>query len=369
MFIKKLKNVGGFSSLTRYINMLAGNATYIATTNSTAVAMALDASPYLAVWNWFNGSTTGFNGKYANPATLPSYIVTASSWSRGKGYLAIAFGLSPYVSVYSFNDSTGFVSKYSDPTTSVGLSGSGVNLDIDTGLISIASTSSPYISAYPFTGANGWGTKYLDPSTLPTGYSYSVKNTGTVFFAAQSTTPRNIHAYAFNQSTGFGTKYAGPATVLTYTGYFVDLHPSKEVVATGGISGAAAYRWLDTTGFGTKYAQPSNDPYAYSFKFSSTGNTAMLGSQSGSPSLNGYPFTVSSGFGTKYANPATTTPSMSYYNSVAFTYGATAVAASLGASPWVYAYAFTEGSGFGAKYADPAVIYTGSTSTGGISFN
>ena len=79
MLIKRLKNVGGFSSLARYVSFLGGQSSYIPATNSTAVILNLASSPYMAVWNWFNGTTTGFNGKYADPASPISYILSGSS--------------------------------------------------------------------------------------------------------------------------------------------------------------------------------------------------------------------------------------------------------------------------------------------------
>ena len=150
MFIKRFKTIGGLSSLNRYANMLAGLASYIPTTNSTAIILNLEASPYMQVWNWFNGTTTGFNGKYANPATLPSYILSGSSWSRSKGYLATTNAFSPYVFAYPFNDAVGFGTKYSNPSTLPAYSANGVHLDIDNGIIAVNHDNSPYISVYPF---------------------------------------------------------------------------------------------------------------------------------------------------------------------------------------------------------------------------
>jgi len=372
MFIKRFKTIGGLSSLTRYVNMLGGLPSYVSTTNSTAIVLNLAASPYMAVWNWFNGTTTGFNGKYANPATPPSYILAGSSWSRAKGYLAVAAIFSPGVLVYPFNDSTGFGTKYSNPATLPAGYATGVHLDVDNSIISVNHESSPYISVYPFSTAGGFGVKYANPSSLPSFGGSGIKYFGNTIAASQGDNTPFINAYSFNTTSGFGTKYANPSNLPTYSGYGLDASPSGQTIISGGFSGITAYPWSETSGFGTKYAQPSGNPYAFSSKFSSSGNSIMMTSSyifSGAY-LHVYPFSTSTGFGTKYSNPATSTvESTSAANSVASTYGDTAIAYATYASPWVYAYAFSESSGFGTKYSDPSVIFTGTGSYGGISFN
>jgi hypothetical protein len=157
----------------------------------------------------------------------------------------------------------------------------------------------------------------------------------------------------------------------TYSGYGLDASPSGQTIISGGISGILAYPWSASSGFGTKYSQPSGDPYAYSIKFSSSGNSVIFSSNSlqNGTYLHAYPFNTSTGFGTKYANPATSTITAASFNAVAVTFGATAIAYATTASPWVYAYAFSESTGFGSKYANPSVINTGSGSYGGINFN
>jgi hypothetical protein len=119
-------------------------------------------------------------------------------------------------------------------------------------------------------------------------------------------------------------------------------------------------------------AQPSGNPYALGSNFSSSGNFIMMtsGYAFSGAYLHVYPFSTSTGFGTKYTNPVTNNvASTTSSNSVASTYGDTAIAYDTDASPWVYAYAFSESSGFGTKYSDPPVIFTGTSSYGGINFN
>lgn len=367
MFIKRLKTIGGLSSLSRYVNMLAGMQSYVPTTNSTAIIIPANASPYWQIQNWYNGTTIGFNGKYADPASNITYYLTGSSFSRAKGYVGAAYGSSPYISVWTFNDAVGFGTKYGNPSTLPTGSSNDIQLDIDNGYVFVAHDTSPYMTAYPFTTSAGFGPKIADPSTLPTGNGKNIQYSNETLFLGINSSPF-INAYTFNGT--FGTKYSNPATLPTYGGYSLAIHPSGSAAGTGGISGLYLYAWDKYSGFGTKYAQPSTNPYAYTVKFSSTGNTVAMANNSSSPYIHAYPFTVAGGFGTKYSNPATVPPSSNqYYNNLAFSYGAAAVAVGTNTTPYINAYAFSEGTGFGSKYADPTTAYASGSFTGGINFN
>jgi len=369
MFIKKLRTIGGMSSLSRYANMLAGNIPYLPTTNSDAVFLPVYASPYMQVQNWFNGTTTGFNSKYADSASLPPSYVRDASWSRGKGYLSIAYGGGALFRTYAFNNSTGFGTAYSNPLTlPAGSDGNGVDLQIDDSLIFIAHSGSPYVSAYQF-GYAGYGTKISDPATILSSAATGVKYFNETLFLNSSTTPF-LHAYQFSISNqSFGTKYANPTTTPTYGGYGnPEVHPSGDAVTTQGISGCYAYAWSRSSGFGTKYAQPSGDPYAYSVAFSSTGNTVAFVNQN-SPFINAYQFTIAGGFGSKFSNPATLPTAPPYYNTIAFSYNAQALAMLATDSPYVHAYSFSETTGFGTKYNNPSSLLATGSFTGGINFN
>jgi len=370
MFIKRLKTIGGLSSLTRYVNMLSGLAPYVPTTNSTAVLLPVSASPYMQVQNWFNGSTIGFNGKYANPAVLPDYYARNSSWSRAKGYLSVSFDFSPYFRTYTFNDAIGFGTAYSNPSSlPAGGNTVGIDLQVDDSLIFLAHATSPYITGYPFGTSSGYGTKLANPATLIGSAGLGITFFNETVFVSSSATPF-LHAYQFSMSQqAYGTKYADPVTLPTYGGYFAKVHPSGNAVATGYLSGAYTYAWSKTSGFGTKYAQPSGNPYAYALDFSSTGNTVIMAGGS-SPFINAYPFTIAGGYGSKFSNPSTLpTGDVPYYNSVAFSHNAQAAAVLSTSSPYVYAYAFSEATGFGSKYIDPLGLLATGYFTGGIHFN
>lgn len=368
MLIKRLKNVGGFSSLTRYINFLGGLSSYVATTNSTAIIIPAYSSPYWQIQNWYNGTTIGFNGKYSDPVSNISWYLQGSSFSRAKGYVGAAYGSTPYLSIWPFNDAVGFGTKYGDPSTLPNGAVGDIQLDIDDGYVFVANAVSPYMTAYSFTPASGFGSKIADPASLLASRGYNIQyNNGIVFAGIQS--GACIYAYTFTNGS-FGTRYSDPTTTPAYGGYSLAIHPSGNAVGTSGISGVYLYAWNNTSGFGTKYAQPSSNPYAYTTKFSSTGNTVAIENNSSSPYVHAYPFTVAGGFGTKYSNPATAVPGVTpYYNNLAFSYGAAAIAVGTNASPYIHVYAFSEGTGFGSKYADPITVYANGSFTGGINFN
>ena len=363
MFIKRLKTIGGLSSLSRYVNMLAGLASYLPTTNSTAIIIPANVSPYWQIQGWSNG----FTGKYADPSSNITYYLTGSSFSRGKGYVGATYRFSPYIGIWPFSDIAGFGTRYGSPNTPPDGPANDIQLDMDNGYVFVAHDISPYISVYNFTTSAGFGSKIANPSSLSTSTGRNVQYSNETVFLGTASSPF-INAYTFNGT--FGTKYSNPATLPTYGGDSLAIHPSGSAAGTGGISGLYLYAWDKYSGFGTKYAQPSSNPYAGTVKFSSTGNTVALASQGSSPYIHAYPFTIASGFGTKYSNPATLPPgSNQYYNNLAFSYGAAAVATGTNTTPYINAYAFSEGTGFGSKYADPTTAYASGSFTGGINFN
>jgi hypothetical protein len=368
MFVKRLKTIGGISSLARYVSALAGIDRYVPTTNSTAVFLPVDASPYMQVQNWFNGTTTGFNGKYADPAVLLPYYSRDSSWSRAKGYLSVGFDLSPYVRTYTFNDSTGFGSAYSNPSTLPAGPVKGIDLQVDSSLIFMAHATTPYMSGYPFSTASGYGTKFADPATTIGSNGVGIKYFNETLLVSSDVAAPFLHAYQFSAFTGFGTKYSNPTGVGSYGGYFAEAHPLGNAVASGRFN-PDVYAWSKANGFGTRYTGPSEFIYAYSLVFSSTGNTILMGGDQ-TPFISAYPFTVGGGFGSKFSNPATLPTTTPYYNNVAFSFGAQAAAITSTTSPYVYAYQFSESTGFGTKYSNPAgTLRAVGSFGGGINFN
>ena len=94
----------------------------------------------------------------------------AAAFSPDGTTIAVAHGVTPYISVYPF--SAGFGTKYSNPATLPAGNGQAVVFSPDGATIAVAHSTTPFISVYPFSA--GFGTKYADPATLPTGAATDV---------------------------------------------------------------------------------------------------------------------------------------------------------------------------------------------------
>jgi hypothetical protein len=357
MNIKRLVNVGGLTSLQRYVNMMTGNPAIAL--SSTALAIGTQVSPYVYA-TAFNPSS-GFGAKYTDPAAL-SFYVNAVTFNSSKTVLATA-GYSSYAVAFPFNSATGFGTKYSDPATNLPSTGTGVSFSASGDAILFSHNLSPYMSGYPFN--SGFGTKYSNPATLPPGYGLTVKLTNSYAFVTTDTASPYIAAYAFNSTTGFGTKYSDPATVGSYNGYSLDYNSNANAVVYGGIGYVYAYPF--SAGFGTKYSQPAVDPgYGYGIAWNPAGTAIGVTGATSSPYINAY--TWSSGWGTKYSNP-TSLPVGSATGSQALSFGSygDSIAMITATSPYIQAYPFNISTGFGTKWSNPTTLPP--TPVGGIAFN
>ena len=167
MGIRKLSNIGGWTSKTSYTSFLAGNAKFIPPYTGS-IAVGGDSTNKISAYPW--SASSGFGAKYSNPATPPTQYVSSA-----------AFGSSSSIT----------------PSTDIVL-GSG---------------ATPFIHAYPWSLASGFGTKYTDPATLPVAGSTGVAfhPAGNAIVYATYTTSNSQVAYPFSSGTGFGTKYADPS--------------------------------------------------------------------------------------------------------------------------------------------------------------
>jgi len=362
MLIKRLRNIGGFKTINRYISMLAGYTSYAPSTSSNVIAVPSGNSPYVLAFPWTSG--TGFGTKYSDPSTSVSGSPSNMDFSRTKSLLALSLSTSPYINVYPWD--SGFGTKYTSPLTAVPNSAKGVSVDIDGQVIAVGHTASPGVSVYQFSDYVGFGTKYSNPASLPTN-GIAVKINLNYLFVGDDTTPF-IKAYPFDSVNGIGVKYADPATIPGYSNSSLDYSVSANAVTIGGIGYSSVYPW-SVSGFGTKYANAAEGPYGYGLKFNLDGNTIAIGAHT-SPYIFAYPWSVS-GFGTKYSNPATLPTAQAPYNTnaVDINFDSTDIGIMTTASPYAFVYPFTVGTGFGTKYSNPGTLSAGGSFIGGINFN
>lgn len=352
MNIKKLANIGGISSITRYLNMLTSNNPFLPTT-TTDILLSSSASPYINAWTWDGGVGV----KYSNPSTLPSLFLYNYRWNPAKNAV---LGADYTNKLSGYNWSSGFGTKYTNPTGATGTPSS-FSMTADGSTVFLGTDTSPWIFAYPFSNSTGFGTKYANPSTLPAGSFYGpfgidVKDNDTVFFAVGLTAP-GIHAYAW--SGGWGSKYADPATTPGASGaYDVSYNSSASAVAYAQ-SSSYVYPW--SSGFGTKYSDPASGTFYTNVLFHPSGQSITSDTSS-------YPMSWawSAGFGTKHANPVIITGAAINRNTFSFSEdGKIFGLAFNNASPYYALYSYTPTNGFGFRYSVPA--YSVST-TSSIAF-
>ena len=348
MNIKKLADIGGISSIKRYISMLTSNNPFLSTT-TTDILLTSSTTPYINAWTWDNG----IGSKYSNPATLPALFLYNYRWNPAKNAVLGADynnGLSGYPW------SSGFGTKYSNPSTAPGGTVNSFAMTADGSTVFVGSSSTPWISAYPFSNVTGFGTKYASPSTLPTGSFYGprsidVKNNDTVFFSIILTSPV-VYAYAW--SAGWGSKYANPA-VLPSSAQDTSYSSSASAVAYAGTSGSFntfVYAWSD--GFGTRYADPASGYFDRNVLFHTSG-------QSITSSTTTFPISWawSSGFGTKHADPIAIFGANIVNNSAVFSDDGKIFGLSFDyVSPYYALYSYTSENGFGFRYSVPAFSTT-----------
>ena len=96
---------------------------------------------------------------------MPILGIIASSKSVGSTTIAVAYSITPFISVYPW--SLGFGTKYANPATLPNGNGTDVSFSPSGNDIAVSHATTPFISVYPWSA--GFGTKYADPATLPTG--------------------------------------------------------------------------------------------------------------------------------------------------------------------------------------------------------
>lgn len=195
-----------------------GNAAALA-----SIAVATSTTPFIQTYSW--NVSTGFGGKYANPATLPAGSAQSVAFSPDGNNIAVAHSTSPFITAYSWIG-FGFGSKYTNPATLPTSTGRGVAFNPASTSIAVAHDTSPFVTAYPWS-SSGLGTKYTNPATLPPsqGYATTFSPAGDAIAVAHAASP-NVTAYPWNAGTGFGTKYADPGSLPPINGQSVAFSPA-----------------------------------------------------------------------------------------------------------------------------------------------
>jgi hypothetical protein len=213
-------------------------------------------STFPQAWAW--NSTTGIGTKYSNGSVVStSAFSTSMTLNADSSIVAVAFRASPYVCLYPWSSSTGFGTRLADPTalpSSVPSNYLGLSFNKVTNDLVCGHQQTPFAFAYPVT-SSGFGTKYLNPSpalgSATNGLRFSPDG---ATFASVNGGSTTVNAYQWG--AGFGTKYADP--VLPPYAIAMDWQSTGNAVATSQDTSApyrTIYPW-SSSGFGTKYSDP-----------------------------------------------------------------------------------------------------------------
>lgn len=176
-------------------------------------------TPYVQAYDW--SSSTGYGSRYVNPASFPSQAPLGLRFITKSGSTAVAMAVqgSPYANAYYW--SGGWGTQISPPATPPTGQGQDVTFSEDGNYVAFAHRSNPFISVYDWSMGSGFGSKYANPASLPgaNAYSVSFNKNGTVGVTHVTVQPY-LAVYPWS-SSGFGTRYADPATLLSGTAYSI----------------------------------------------------------------------------------------------------------------------------------------------------
>ena len=267
---------------------------------STLVLAHSGGSPTAASYPW--SSTSGFGVRHTDPSPAVSVPISVAIDPSGTS-VAFSNQNADTVVAYAYS-SSGFGGKYTNPATLAGDASGRVAFSPAGTEVAVTSAASPYINAYTF--SSGFGSKFTNPVTLPTGIGRGVafSPAGTELVVGHDSSPF-VTAYAWSVS-GFGSKFTNPVTLPTGSGRDVAFNPTGTAVAIAHDSSpyVTVYAW-SASGFGSKFTNPVTLPTGIGtgVVFSSDG-TEIAVSHNTSPFCTIYPWSVS-GFGTKFTNPTT----------------------------------------------------------------
>ena len=137
-----------FNNGLKYTNPIPlplGNGRAVTFDITGHVFVAHDMEPYL--------SGHLFNGGFGNIILTTTQQLTPSinGIATHENFLAIAYSLSPYIALYTYDSLAGLSTKASDPATLPTGIGNGIALSHVGYFVAIAHNTSPFVSVYPYT--------------------------------------------------------------------------------------------------------------------------------------------------------------------------------------------------------------------------
>lgn len=247
-----------FTKLPNAATLPSSNGNAIAwNKQGTRVAMALNASPYIAI---YDTSTYPFT-KRTNPSSsnYPAGAATRCSFNPDGTRLAITHANSPYVTIYSVTPtSTSAPTKISNPNVLPGANGTACAYSHDGTKLAVAGNGSPYLYIYdttsePYTQLN------VITSSLPTSTIWCIawSSDDKKLAISQSSSP---YFYVYDTTTTPWTRLSSPPSLPAGAGNYVawSSDDSRLAIAHGTSPYITVYD--TTTTQWTKLSNPSTLP-------------------------------------------------------------------------------------------------------------
>jgi hypothetical protein len=186
------------------------------------LAVAYNTSPYISVYDWTGGAWV----KRANPTVLPTGAATGCYLSDDGLIVVVCHYTSPYISVYDWTG--GAWVKRANPTVLPTATASKCFLSSNNLVLSVVYGASPILIVYDWVG--GVWVKRIDPSAPPLNTYVAVSINGDSFACSRSTTPffdvidwtgntwvrRNNTLNILPPSTGSHLAFSGDSNMLCF---------------------------------------------------------------------------------------------------------------------------------------------------------
>lgn len=246
-----------FTKLPNASSLPTSNGNAIAwNKQGTRVAIALNASPYIAI---YDTSTYPFT-KRTNPSSsyYPKGAATRCSFNPDGTRLAITHANSPYVTIYSTSStSTSAPTKISDPDVLPGANGTACAYSHDGTKLAVAGNGSPYLTIY--STATEPYTKLNVITSLPTSTIWCIawSSDDKKLAVSQSSSP---YFYVYDTTTSPWTRLGNPPSLPAGAGNYVAWSSDDKRLAIAHGTSPYITVYDTTTAQWTKLSDPSTLP-------------------------------------------------------------------------------------------------------------
>lgn len=211
--------------------------------------------------------------KLTNPATLPTDVCEAVSFSPDGKYLAVPSLSSPYILIYKRSGDT--FTKLADPSTLPAGGGHCADFSPDGNYLAVAHNTTPYVTIYKRSGDTF--TKLTNPGTLPTGNATALRFSGDGVYLVVGHVG-SPYFTIYKRSGDTFTKLANPSSLPVNSCNSVSFSPASDYLAVSHATTPFFAVYKRNGDVFTKLASPSALPAGngLSAVFSNSGNLLLV---------------------------------------------------------------------------------------------